>query len=212
MPKSGHAVLVLGGNPPSPELLKEFADFGPVIAVDGGTQACIEAAVEPMLVTGDFDSFNREDIPESWISIPTPNQDRTDFQKACDYLPEGTTQIWILGGLGARLDHEISNLQIASTLPQDLNICFVDEQQVMHRVTPECPYRGKHAVGQQISPIPILEAKGYSSRGLKWNLHQAHLAPGVQLTQSNEVAEEDVFVAIDSGCLFVWAARGDSRV
>lgn len=93
-----------------------------VLGVDRGLQFCYEQAIRPDYIVGDFDSLP-EEILESYrqegeipIRAYNPVKDATDTKIALDKaLEEGSTEIWILGATGTRIDHVVCNLQILKT-------------------------------------------------------------------------------------------------
>lgn len=200
------AILVLNGSPPLPERLRELAAAFPVYAADGGAWICMEAGVRPEWVAGDLDSSVREQVPKDWEIRHYPEQTRTDFQKVLADLPPEVERLLILGGLGLRTDHLLTNLMIAAALPAGLRICFENGAEQLIRVTPERPFAESPAVGETLSLIPMPEAEGVTTQGLRWNLQEAVLKVGGQLGQSNEVTGP-VEIRVAGGCLFVWRLR-----
>ena len=125
------SLIVLAGNPPSEELLLlhlEYADRS--IAVDGGFLTFIHANHLPDILIGDLDSVpNVEDVYEKYPNlkvVKVEDQDITDFQKALAWIDENsdTTQLIILGGLGRRTDHLITNLLVAMNVDESVEITF----------------------------------------------------------------------------------------
>ena len=90
-----------------------------ILGVDKGLQFCYEYDIRPDYIVGDFDSLPGEILEryrqEGEIPIRTynPVKDATDTKIALDKaLEEGSTEIWILGATGTRIDHVVCNLQI----------------------------------------------------------------------------------------------------
>lgn len=201
-------VVVLNGAPPAPERLRKLAASYPVVAADGGAMSCFEAGVKPLWVAGDLDSAVRSRLPSDWELRHYPEQTRTDFQKVMGDLGPEVTEVLILGGLGRRTDHLITNLMIAATLDATLRIRFETEEEVLFRVTPEVEFERDLPPGQVLSLLPLPEAAGVQTRGLRWNLDQAEMRSGGQLGQSNEVTGP-VSVTVSAGCLYVWMPRSE---
>lgn len=197
------AVIVLNGEPPLEARLRELAASYPVFAADGGTEACVRAGVKPEWVAGDFDSFPLENIPDDWVRKVYPEQDRTDFQKVLASLPPEVDSIRILGGLGRRTDHTLTNLLIASALPGHLQVCFEREGERVVRITSRCPLEIELPAGATLSLLPLCEVTEVHTTGLKWNLSGHSMGPGQQLGQSNQV-EGPVTVRVGRGSLFGW--------
>jgi thiamine pyrophosphokinase len=199
------AVLVLNGEPPMQARLRELAASFPVFAADGGTEVCVRAGVQPQWVAGDFDSFPVENVPEGWERKLFPEQNRTDFQKVLSCLPGGVESLHILGGLGRRLDHTLTNLLIASSLPETLRICFETNEERIVRITSRCPFEMGLPPGTTLSLIPLGEVTDVRTEGLKWNLCGQTMGPGQQLGQSNQV-EGPVLITVGRGSLYAWWA------
>ncbi|MGA0368137.1 MAG: thiamine diphosphokinase [Kiritimatiellia bacterium] len=197
------AVLVLNGEAPLPERLRELASEAPVYAADGGAGACLDAGIRPEWVAGDMDSASSRSLPSDWKIIRVPEQDRTDFQKVLDRLPAEIGELRILGGLGCRLDHMITNLLIASELPADMRVEFESSDCRVFRVSPACPLRQEFLPGTTLSLLPLERVEGVRTQGLKWNLAEQTMGQGIQLGQSNLV-EGPVEIELRSGNLFVW--------
>lgn len=204
-----NAVLVLNGDPPDPGRLRELAARWPVYAADGGALACSAAGVRPELVAGDFDSVDPDSLPETWTLRRTPDQALTDFEKLLRCLPGEVDDLTVLGGLGKRLDHLITNLLAAAALPAGVAVRFEDRGQELIRVTPKRPLEFAPRAEIPLSLLPIAAATGVTTTGLRWNLDDADMGPGVGLGQSNRVVGP-VRVGIRGGTLFVWNQRSAS--
>jgi len=196
-------VLVLNGEPPPAALLHYWAGQGNLYAADGGSMCCVEHGVRPLKVVGDFDSLNRDVLPADWELIHRPDQNSTDFQKVLAVLPEVPTELVVLGGLGDRLDHTLTNLLIAGSILPETRIQFVGASETMIRVTPETPLHLDLPIGQTLSLIPLQAVQGVTTSGLKWNLTRKDMGPGGQLGQSNLV-EGPVSVSVESDWVWVW--------
>ena len=200
-------LLVLAGEPPDESLLAwraEDADF--VIAVDGGMNALIHAGIQPDLLVGDFDSFD----PSSSSSVSCEvvreeGQDSTDLEKALRHLPgdEAPDEIVLLGATGGRSDHFLTNLLVASTLPERTKVALDATDEIIRRATPVCSVSLIGMSGQTVSLLPLARCDGVTTKGLRWELADATMGPGVLLGQSNEAVSEDVSVSLRTGNLFV---------
>lgn len=208
-------MIVLAGNPPSDDLLMwrmEDADYS--IAVDGGFLSFRHIDKIPDLLIGDFDSLPDYDQIEGRfpnLDIQRLNeQDTTDFEKALRWI-SGNLKIKnlvILGGLGKRTDHLITNLLIASVADQSLVITFDDDTEWMRRVTPDCPLILHGRKGANLSILPVDESGGVTTQGLKWELEGERIGGGRIIGQSNECISDKVEIHCDSGSLFVFLEKG----
>jgi thiamine pyrophosphokinase len=169
----------------------------------------VEAGVRPQTVVGDFDSQNPDDLPADWSVVREEDQNSTDFEKALSVVPDATRELVILGGLGRRLDHTLTNLLIATEIDPSIRIHFSDTQADLFRITPDTPWEGHPPTGSCISLIPLQEAAGAQTAGLQWNLNGCTMGSSTQLGQSNRV-EGPVRISITSGTLWLWLGSGSN--
>ncbi len=197
-------VLILGGEPPSSELVRHTCRQPAfLIAADGGYEAFHGAGVEPDVLVGDFDSLTTPVRKIRCRKIQAPEQTATDFEKALRLLPEETTELRILGGMGRRMDHCLNNLLIAAALHPALCLTFLDEKQELIRTTPECPFRNRVTTGSLVSIVPFPRCERVSTSGFQWNLSNSPLNAEQQLSQSNRAAETELSVTVGVGVLYV---------
>ena len=119
-------VLIVGsGNAESTELLQQTASLAQLlICVDGGARHFSKAGITPHVLLGDFDSIDAnllqtyEKDGVKLVKYPT-GKDYTDMELALDYAAEhGATRVFIMGAIGSRIDHSLSNLQLLHKLLQ----------------------------------------------------------------------------------------------
>ena len=197
-------VLILGGEPPSRKLVRHTchrADF--LLAADGGYEALHEAGIEPDALVGDFDSLTTPVRKIRCRKLHAPEQTATDFEKALRLLPEGTTKLRILGGMGRRMDHFLNNLLIAAALEPALSLSFLDEKQELVRTTPECPFHSRVKAGSLVSIVPFRRCEGVTTEGFLWDLENSPMNAEEQLSQSNQAAGSEVKVSLRSGVAYV---------
>ena len=89
-----------------------------IYCADGGTKYALDMGVVPLEIWGDLDSLDKsyiEKAKELNVKILKFNADKdfTDGELIVKYLSEkGFDKIYILGGLGGRTDHFLTNLNI----------------------------------------------------------------------------------------------------
>lgn len=212
---SDSTVLVtLAGHAPSAELLQWRAEEAEIsISVDGGWLAHRHAGVEPNLILGDLDSCGdlheiEKIFPRSVIER-SPDQDQTDFQKALAWLENRGLpgRVVILGGLGKRTDHCLSNLMIAGRIDPSVEIIFDDEDEWVRRITPSCPLVLSGRANSPISLLPLGEVEKVNSSGLQWELSGADFAWNKMISQSNRCATDAVKVSCQSGVLYAFVSK-----
>jgi thiamine pyrophosphokinase len=196
-------LVVANGEPPSrPLLLRLMQEHDQLVAVDGGLHCCLDAGFEPELLIGDFDSISEEERENfSHITqIHTPDQNRSDLEKALNYLFTSDVEgITVCGALGKRLDHTLTNICLLSRYPDkvkfetDTEICFaLPKTSVL-----------KCRVGQILSLIPVSTyATEIFTQGLKWELAGESLSKNY-VGISNVCLKNEISIRFDSGDLIV---------
>lgn len=202
-------LLTLAGNAPSAELLQWRAEEAELsVAVDGGWLAHRSAEIEPDVILGDFDSCG--DLTEIQKKFPRSanhqlsDQNQTDFEKALGWIKQTCKpkKLVILGGLGKRMDHTLSNLMIAGRVDSRIEVIFDDVHQYVSRVTPGTPLHIKGRSGANLSVLPLGECEGVQSSGLEWELEGQCFSWDRMISQSNRCVTDDVCVTCDTGVLY----------
>ena len=207
-------LITLAGHAPSAELLQwrlEEAEIS--IAVDGGWLAHRHAGLEPDFILGDFDSCGDlhevEKIFPRTVIERRPDQDQTDFQKALAWLDQRGLpgRLVILGGLGKRTDHCLSNLMIAGRVDPIVEITFDDEHEWVRRITPSCPLVLSGRADAPISLLPVGEVLEVNSSGLQWELSDSDFSWDKLISQSNRCSKDEVNVSCQSGVLYAFVSK-----
>ncbi len=196
-------LIVLGGAEPSPSLLASQLDWAErVIAVDHGVDCMVAVGCRPDVLVGDLDSVQ---TPIQKLTCPIEQSDdkySTDFEKGLR-IAGVVDCLHILGGLGERTDHLLTNLHIAAGIDSSADVVFLGDAEAIHRVTPVRPFRGALPIGSTISLLPFSICERVDSTGLRWNLSQTDMGTNLQLGQSNVVEQKGVEIAIGSGIMYV---------
>lgn len=114
-------LIITGGNIDTDFALsfieKLRADY--VIGVDRGLNFCYDQQIFPDYIVGDFDSLSPGilDWYKKNSNVPVreynPVKDATDTMIALrKALEQNSSEIWILGGTGTRIDHVLCNIHI----------------------------------------------------------------------------------------------------
>ena len=207
-------LITLAGHAPSSELLQWRAEEAKIsIAVDGGWLAHRHAGVEPDLILGDLDSCgNLQEIekifPRSVIER-RPDQNQTDFEKALGWLEHRGLpgRVIILGGLGKRTDHCLSNLMITARVDPSVEIIFDDEHEWVRRITPVCPLDLSGRADASISLLPVGEVLDVNSSGLQWELSDSDFSWDKLISQSNRCSKDEVKLSCQSGVLYAFVSK-----
>ncbi len=190
MKNTNHILVVANGEPPSPALLQcLLKEHGRLVAVDGGLHICLRYGLEPDLLIGDFDSISKQTRSQlsKTLQIHTPDQGKSDLEKALEYLfQEGSdsTLITVCGASGKRLDHTLTNICLLCRYPGKVK--FESDTEWSMALPPSYTFTSKK--GQLLSLIPVsTSAQGVVTQGLKWELNGATL--------------DKYFVSISNVCL-----------
>ena len=219
MTEAAHAVIVGGGEPPSPALLKEEMDREPrplLLCADSGAEAVLEAGFEPDFLVGDLDSVSpaaRAALPAGRV-VAVAEQETTDLQKVLEHAGTiGVTSAALLGFTGRRTDHTLWNLSLPKRYGDRMDLRFVDDHCELRRVGSRIRFRA--SAGQKISLCPLDgPANLVSTSGLKWPLQGEDLVPGERNGISNEVVANLVEIEVGSGELLLCVHRepGPGRI
>ncbi|MCF7923249.1 MAG: thiamine diphosphokinase [Candidatus Marinimicrobia bacterium] len=203
--------MVLAGTPPSKTLLQtEMIEADLVLAVDGGFNGFQKYKLQPDLLLGDMDSVTMNEEPLEYLDLP--DQDRTDLQKALDYVFKtfSIQSITFLGGGGVRTDHLLHNLHICASIDPAIKIIFKNEIsldkdisiEIIQRITPQCEFDLRVREATILSVLPICDYQGLNSEGLKWEIKNKDRASGF-ISQSNQTVKDDPAFRIRSGCAYI---------
>ena len=207
-------LITLAGHAPSAELLQWRAEEAEIsIAVDGGWLAHRHTEVEPDLILGDLDSCGdlqeiEKIFPHSVIERRS-DQNQTDFEKALAWLEQRglPSRLVILGGLGKRTDHCLSNLMIAGRVDPSVEIIFDDEHEWIRRINPACPLVRSGRADTPMSLRPVGEVEKVNCSGLQWELLDAGFSWDRMISQSNRCATDEVKVSCQSGVLYAFVSK-----
>ncbi|MEX2161193.1 MAG: thiamine diphosphokinase [Anaerolineales bacterium] len=202
------ALIVANGElDPPRDLDKRLASADLIIAADGGARHCRALGILPQVIIGDLDSLDaklRADFERQGALILThpADKDQTDLELALLHAKDaGAQQIVVLAGLGHRWDHSVANLLLAAHAQfSDRRILFLQGEQRLFVIRQGSPLAAR--VGERVSLLSLGgDAKGVSTRGLKFPLANETLTFGSSRGVSNVVLAEDAAVELKEGCL-----------
>ena len=208
------ALIVLGGDLPSPQLLRRCAGEAELtIAADRGLEAFEAAGVLPDLLLGDMDSVSagtlaRREGSTEMERLPCEKDD-TDGGHAMEVaLSRGATEITILGALGGRMDHALANLMLLKRAHEGGAFAqILDERVRIVRIDGGITLRG--AKGDTISLIPIGEARGVTLSSCYYHSQEALTFDFVHpLGVSNVVTDDEARITVKEGDLLLFHHYG----
>ena len=110
------ALIIANGAACSPELMGQLLEWSPlVIVLDSAMKRVADLGIKVDVLLGDFDrDFNPEqyrDMQYPLEIVPTPDQNKTDLEKAFDYLiSRGFPAVNVIWATGRLADHTITNI------------------------------------------------------------------------------------------------------
>ncbi|WP_338551481.1 thiamine diphosphokinase [Paenibacillus sp. KS-LC4] len=184
------------------------------IGADRGALFLVEQGYAPQLAIGDFDSVTDEQLAlirsasKELITCDPVYKDYTDTEMAFRYaLEQNPDEIILLGALGTRFDHSLSNVQLLVLAEQrGIPACIIDEHNCI-TVTSSKRVIQK-GLYSNVSLLPLSSTvSGITLSGFQYPLHNASLKIGQSLGISNVLAETEGSISIDDGMLLIVQSR-----
>ena len=188
------ALIIANGASCSEELLGQLLEWSPlVIVLDSAIERVLELGIKVDVLLGDFDrGFNPEYYLEKQYPLEivhTPNQDKTDLEKAFDYLIEkGHKAVNVIWATGKRADHTITNITSIVKFRNQLKIVLLDDHSKIF-LLPNT-FEKWYTKNTPISLIPIGEVTGIHSTNLFYPLENHSLTIGYKTGSSNHVTQD----------------------
>lgn len=205
--------LIVSGGELNKDFLQAFIsnnEMDYIIAVDKGLEILDRINIFPNCILGDFDSikngilekYNRQDIK---IIKLNPEKDFSDTHMALkEAIEMKSTEIYILGALGKRMDHAIANIHILrEALENNIECKIIDTNNIIKLITKgtEVVHKSKY---KYISLFPLTTSvKGITLKGFKYPLTNAMLTIGHSIGVSNELLENIGTISISDGILII---------
>ena len=194
MLKFNTPVLLVGGGRIDTAQLARFGETLPLVAADSGADIARSCGIEPVAVIGDMDSISSTDAYPSSQVLVTPDQDKTDFDKALAGLD--APLVLGLGFLGKRLDHTLAAINtLAKHDPRPIVLLDRHDAVIFCRSGVDLHL----VIGDRFSIWPLSRQAFVSSSGLEWPLDGLVMHAGGQIGTSNRVAGNAGRVEIAAG-------------
>jgi len=200
-----HILIVANGTIRNKSFYRNIVKkYDKIIAADGGAGNCIKLGIIPNYVIGDFDSIsNKAKSKFRKILIHDKSQDKTDLEKAISLAKKlKCTRLAIIGAIGSRIDHTISN--IISLLKTNVPSEIFDEANNVFVVENKIKLTGKK--NDIVSVIPISNVKGLAYTGLKWKPKSKNVSAG-WIGVSNRMTGKKAAITLKSGKIIVIKSR-----
>ena len=209
--KQEPALIIANGESCSSELLGQLLEWSPfVVVLDSAIHRVMSLGIKIDVLLGDFDrDIDLSEIERNQYPIEvihTPDQDKTDLEKAFDFLIErGFPAVNVVWATGRRADHSITNITNIVRYKSKLRIVMIDDYSVIYPLlTTPHTFEKWFVKGSQISLIPIGIATNISTQNLRYSLDNEQLTLGYRSGNSNEVAEDGIVrISYESGDLLL---------
>lgn len=181
-----------------------------IVCVDAGLNILDELKIEPDFILGDFDSVDKnilEKYDDKKIFRYKAEKDFSDTELAIKILINlRYKRIYILAGLGARMDHSLSNIYLLAKYKKlGIDIFLLDEYNKIYVKDKSFSLSKNEQYGKYISFYPLENIKDFeiSLEGFKYSLSKANInlfnTPSLYL--SNEIIKDKVFVKTNDNML-----------
>lgn len=181
--------------------LAQESDF--ILALDGGADTALKAALMPNLVLGDLDSISartKNKIGKEKL-LKVARQDNTDLEKGLDFARYfKVPNITIICAQGGRLDFTLSNFSSVFNYIDKANIVFKTSSCDIFPLKKSTKFECKK--GAKISLIPMGNTTGLTLKNLKYSLKNATFKIG-QTAVSNIALKNNFEVSFTKGQLLV---------
>lgn len=190
-----------------------FDKAGLVICADGGAAHLQKFGVLPHVLLGDFDSISFEDMEyykssEVEILKFPVEKDMTDTELAVEMAAQrGCKEIILIGALGTRMDHSISNVfLLKKMLDMGVEGVIADEYNEIRLIDKSIEL--KRDGDRKVTLLPLSgSVSGVTTKGLYYPLLKATIPIGSTWGVSNEFTGETAGVDIEEGLMLVIESR-----
>jgi thiamine pyrophosphokinase len=188
------ALIIANGEMCSPELLGQLLEWSPLVVVlDSAIERVLALGIKVDVLLGDFDrGFDPEYYKAKQYPIEivyTPNQDKTDLEKAFDFLIEkGHKAVNVIWATGKRADHTITNLTNIVAYRNQLKVVILDDHSKVFLLPNS--YEKWYTADTILSLIPIGKVTGITTKNLFYSLSNEDLTIGYRTGSSNHVIND----------------------
>ena len=190
------ALIIANGAACSQELMGQLLEWSPrIIALDSAIERVADLGIKVDVVLGDFD---RDFDPQFYLEkqypleiIHAPNQDKTDLEKAFEYLIEkGHKAVNVIWATGKRADHTLTNMTTIVQYRNQLKIVVLDDHSKVFLLPNK--FDKWYTAKTTLSLIPVGKVSGISTQNLMYALHNETLELGYRTGTSNQVLADGI--------------------
>lgn len=192
---------------------KVLPEYDYVICADNGMKHAKVLGIQPDELLGDFDSCNMNELEaykQQGIQVTTSpcEKDETDTELALDRaLAVGAKTVYILGGVGNRIDHSLANIHLLyKALKHGVRTVLLSAYNEIELINHAIKIEGEK--GDLVSLIPFTpEVKGVCTTHLAYELQEGEFYFGKPYGVSNYMTNEWAEVTIKEGLLLVMKTK-----
>ncbi|NLB61556.1 MAG: thiamine diphosphokinase [Clostridiales bacterium] len=180
-----------------------------VIAADGGLKHLEQNGIHADLVIGDFDTLQYEPIHPNVIALNKVKDDTDTLAAVREGINKGYLVFHIYCGMGGKIEHTLSNIQVLGFLSQQNITGFLfGNNCVVTAITNGELEFSSDACGN-ISVFSFSEkSTGVHLKGLKYELDNVTLTNTFPIGVSNELVGKDSVVSVTEGTILVVFPKG----
>jgi thiamine pyrophosphokinase len=192
------ALIIANGAECSLELLGQLLEWSPIVIVlDSAMDRILDLNIKVDVLLGDFDrGFDPEYYKEKQYPLEivhTPNQDKTDLEKAFEYLIErNIPAVNVVWATGKRADHTITNITSIVQYRNLLKIVLLDDHSKIFLLPKR--FEKWYTANTLLSLIPIGNVLGIHSENLFYPLNNDTLTIGYRTGSSNHVLKDGIVI------------------
>ncbi len=206
-------LVVTGGAASGSALLHEQSRLADqLIAADGAADLLCKEGIVPDVLIGDFDTASSESITAlagkgaKIVRLPE-HKNMTDTEAAVDYtLNAGAQDITILGALGLRIDHALSNIGMLLRVREAGAACRIIDE-INEIETAEGFFTLSGYPGQTVSILPMTGNLTVTASDLEYPLQHLSLPFGSSRGVSNRMKGNTALLSISGGVALIIKIR-----
>jgi thiamine pyrophosphokinase len=192
------ALIIANGAACSQELLGQLLEWSPLVVVlDSAIERVLELGIKVDVLLGDFDKgFDANSYKEKQFPIEiihTPDQNKTDLEKAFDYLiNRNIPMVNVVWATGKRADHTFTNLTCVVNYRDKLKIVILDDYSKVFLLPNR--FQKWYTANTPISLIPVGHVLGIETSNLAYTLQNEDLKIGYKTGSSNHVINDGIVI------------------
>ena len=207
-----NALIIANGLQCSEKLTNFFLNkCKTIVVLDGAVERVMKNDIKFDVLLGDFDriqtSHKNYNIPKKVKIVHTPDQNKTDLEKAIEFLIiEDYENIDIIWATGLRSDHSFNNIITLGKYFKTIKCTIHDDYSSICAIP--LKFEKKYSKGQIISLFPLGKVKGIITSGLLYEMKNKTLQLPIKTGSSNETVNNGILkIEYKSGVLILMECK-----